>query len=181
MHGISGAVPYHPPPTGAVTPTKAAPPMPRQETAVGVIAAGVLVIAIATATVRGGDPEPGIDDPIGAPTSTASETPTGGLPATEPAPTEPTEPTATETTEPAASASDRDPTSASEPSSETASPTASPSPTSTVSPTETTAPTDDPSDDDDDLDDMPDTGGGTLALLGGVVAGVGLMAVRRRR
>jgi hypothetical protein len=153
--------------------------MPRRETVIGVAAAGVLAVAIATATVRGGDPGAGIDDPIGAPTSTASESPTGGLPTTEPGPTEP-EPSPTEVSEtasePGASASDRDPTSASEPPSETASPTATPSPTATASPSEQ------PSEDDEDgLDDMPDTGGGPLALLGGVVAAAGATIGRRRR
>lgn len=193
MHRNGEGCPYHPRSTGAVTPKKVTPPMPRRETVIGVAAAGVLVVAIATATVRGGDPDASIDDPIGAPTSTASESPTGGLPTTEPGPTEPepsptdvsetaSEPEASEpgTSEPDGSASDRDPTSASEPPSETASPTASPTPSPTG--TATASPSEQPSDEDDDgLDDMPDTGGGSLALLGGSVAAAGALFGRRRR
>lgn len=188
MHRNGTGCPYHPRSTGAVTPKKVTPPMPRRETVIGVAAAGVLVVAIATATVRGGDPDTSIDDPIGAPTSTASESPTGGLPTTEPGPTEP-EPSPTDVSEtasepaasePSSSASDRDPTSASEPPSETASPTASPTPSPTG--TATASPSEQPSEDDEDgLDDMPDTGGGPLALLGGVVAAAGAMFGRRRR
>lgn len=183
MHGNGTGCPYYPRSTGAVTPKKVTPPMPRRETVIGVAAAGVLVVAIATATVRGGDSDTSIDDPIGAPTSTASESPTGGLPTTEPGPTEP-EPSPTgvsETaSEPDSSASDRDPTSASEPPSETASPTASPTPSPTG--TATASPSEQPSEDDGDgLDDMPDTGGGPLALLGGAVAAVGVTFGRRRR
>lgn len=183
MHGNGPGCPYHPRSTGAVTPKKVTPPMPRRETVIGVAAAGVLVVAIATATVRGGDTDTSIDDPIGAPTSTASESPTGGLPTTEPEPS-PTEVSETasepEASEPTSSASDRDPTSASDPPSETASPTTSPTPSPTG--TATASPTEQPSEDDGDgLDDMPDTGGGTLALLGGAVAAVGATIGRRRR
>lgn len=143
--------------------------MPRRETAIGVTAAGVLVIAIAVATVRSSDVEPGIDDPIGSPTSSVTDSPTGALPTTEP--TGPVSETGTE-----------QPTTTEEPSG-TAAPT--PSPTTSVDPDQTAAPTEpteQPSDGDDDdgLDDMPDTGGGTLALFGAAVAGAAVAAGRRR-
>jgi hypothetical protein len=157
MRGTVDRAAYSMAEPGAPVPDESPPPMTRATPVIAAVGSALLIIAIATAAIRGADE--GI--PSADPTTPAATTPADPDPTT-PEPTEdPTDPEPTE-----------DPT--------------APEPTDgPTDPEPTEDPTTDPSDPDDgdvddDGDDLPETGGGALAVLGIGLAAAAAAVGRRR-
>lgn len=139
---------------------------------IATLAVTVLVIGVVVALARGTDGEP-VADPTDPGTETPDTDSPTGTAADEPTTSGPTSP------EPAAPTSPAPPTA-------TATGTAAPSPSGAGA---TTVPTGEDTGDDGDqpdagdevIDDMPETGGGTPAVLGGLVAVTAAGALRRVR
>jgi hypothetical protein len=138
--------------------------MTRATPVIAAAGSALLIIAIATAAIRGADEGlPSADPTTPAATTPADPDPT--TPEPTPEPTDEPEPTEGPTDpDPTEDPTDPDPT--------------DPDPTD---PDPTTDPTDpDDGDVDDDVDDMPETGGGALAVLGVGLAAAAAMTGRRR-